>query len=71
MKGLISMMIKNEYGVEIDFDAAANLMDAEICEDVNFDLAPCTEQEFFDEYVKRHLAKYGEEFEPAKKNPQM
>ena len=71
MKGLISMMIKNEYGVEIDFDAAANLMDAEICEAVNFDLAPCTEQAFFDEYVKRHLAKYGEEFEPAKQNPQM
>ena len=70
-KGLMNMMIKNQYGVEIDFEAAVNLMDDAICEDVNFDLAPCTEQEFFDEYVKRHLAKYGEEFEPAKKNPQM
>ena len=69
-KGLMNMMIKNQYGVEIEFEAAVNLMDDAICEDVNFDLAPCTEQEFFDEYVKRHLEKYGEDFEYAKENPQ-
>ena len=43
-------------------DAAVMLMDDEIREAVNFDIAPCTEQEFVDEYCRRHLEKYGEDF---------
>lgn len=49
-------------GEMVDFDAAVNLMDDEIREAVHADIAPCTDQEFMDEYVKRHEAKYGEEF---------
>ena len=53
------VMLNNEA---VDFDAAVNLMDDALREEVHADLAPCTEQEFLDEYVKRHEAKYGEEF---------
>lgn len=44
-------------------------MDEEIREEVAADLAPCTEQEFFTEYAKRHAEKYGEEWELDKSNP--
>ena len=50
-------------GYMVDFDEAVNLMDDEIIEAVHADIAPCTDQEFMDEYVKRHEAKYGETFE--------
>lgn len=62
-------MVINSYGVQIDYDAAVELMDDEIREDVAADLAPCTEQEFFAEYSKRHAEKYGEEWELDKSNP--
>ena len=52
----------NVNGNEVSMDAAVMLMDDEIREAVNFDIAPCTEQEFVDEYCRRHLEKYGEEF---------
>ena len=64
------MTIKNEYGYEFDFEAAVNLMDGEICEELNDEIAPCTDQEFFDAYCKAHEEKFGEEFELAKANPQ-
>lgn len=50
-------------GEMVNFDAAVSLMDDEIRETVHADLAPCTDQEFIDEYVKRHEEKYGETFE--------
>ena len=59
----------NFYDVEIDFDVAVNLMDAEIREEIHMNLAPCTAQEFFDAYCEAHETKFGEEFECAKKNP--
>ena len=59
----------NAYGTEVDYDAAVSLMDDELREEIAYDLAPCTDQEFFDEYVKRHAEKYGEEWELAKENP--
>lgn len=59
----------NGYGVEIDFEVAEMMMDEEVREAVHMDMAPCTEQEFFDEYAKRHEEKFGEEWELAKKNP--
>jgi hypothetical protein len=62
----------NQYGIEIDFDVAVTMMDDDIREKIHFDLAPCTDQEFFDEYVKRHAKLYGEEsWQPAQKNPVM
>jgi hypothetical protein len=37
-------------------------MDDEICDQLNDELAPCSEQEFTDAYLAAHLAKYGEPF---------
>lgn len=45
------------------------MMDDDLREDIHIDLAPCTEQEFFDEYAKKHEEKFGEEWELAKENP--
>lgn len=61
--------VMNYYGVEIDFDVAVMMMDDEIREEVHADLAPCTDQEFFNEYCKRHEEKYGEEFVLDTENP--
>lgn len=52
----------NVNGNEVSMDAAVMLMDDEIREAIHSDIAPCTEQEFVDEYCKRHLEKYGEDF---------
>jgi len=41
------------------FDAAVMLMDDEIREEIHNDLAPCTDLEFLEEYMKRHEEKYG------------
>lgn len=48
---------------EVDFDAAVNMMDVEIREELHNELAPCTDQEFMDAYVEAHEAKYNERFE--------
>ena len=51
-------------GCEVEFDACVVLMDDEICEELNFEMAPCTEQEFLDAYVQLHAEKYdGEQFQ--------
>lgn len=44
------------------YNAAVNLMDDDIREDVHADLAPCTDLELLEEYMKRHEEKFGEEF---------
>lgn len=46
----------------VDFNACVALMDDDIREEIHIDLAPCTEQEFINEYCKRHFAKYKIEF---------
>ncbi len=50
-------------GRQYDMRAVINLMDDELREEIHMDLAPCTDQMFVDEYCRRHLAKYGEEFQ--------
>lgn len=67
-------IVTNDYGVDIDYDVAVNLMDDEIREQLHEKLVmqsdeDCTEQKFFDEYCKAHEEKYGEEWELAKENP--
>ena len=62
-------MVVNEYGVKVDFEVAVMYMDDEIREEIHNELAPCTDQEFFDEYAKRHEEKFGEEWEMVKENP--
>lgn len=59
----------NEYGTEINYDVAVNLMDDKIREELHSKFAPCGEQKFFEEYCKAHAEKYGEEWELAKENP--
>lgn len=63
------MTVKNFYGTEIDFDVAVTYMDDDIREQLHRELAPCTEQEFFDNYCKAHKAKFDEDWEFAKENP--
>ena len=67
-------IVTNDYGVDIDYDIAVNMMDDEIREQLHEELVmqsdqDCTEQKFFDEYCKAHEDKYGEEWELAKENP--
>lgn len=59
------MMVKTSYGRLIDFDAASMLMDDDIYDMLRLDDYD-SDQEFYDAYVKFHLFKYGEEFEPDK-----
>lgn len=55
-----TVTVTNRWGTEIYYNAATVLMDDDLREDVHMDMAPCSEQEFFDEYCKRHEEKYGE-----------
>ena len=63
------MKVMNNYGTEIEWNTAVNLMDDDLREELSSDLAPCTEQEFFEAYAKAHEAKFGDEWELAKENP--
>ena len=44
-------------------------MDDDIREQVNSELAPCTDQEFFSAYEKAHEEKFNEVWELSKSNP--
>ena len=60
--------VANEVGEPIDFEAACALMDDDIRE------AVCDEgldnQSFIDRYNELHREKYGDDFEPYKRNGQ-
>ena len=59
------MSVKGYYGNEVNYDAAVELMDDDIREQLHDQMAPCTEQEFFDAYAKAHAEKFdGEELAP-------
>ena len=49
-------------GDMIDFDAAVNLMDDDLREVVHAQFAPCSDQEFYNQYCELHYESYGEEF---------
>lgn len=53
----------NEIITNGNFDAAVNLMDDELREEIHAELSPCSDAEFLAEYCKRHAEKFGEEFE--------
>lgn len=61
--------VVNAHGVNFDFDVAVSFMDDELREQIHNEIAPCKDQEFFDEYAKRHTKKFGEIWELSKKNP--
>ena len=63
------LVVKNAYGVEVDYDAAVSMMDSDIREDLHRKMAPCSNQAFFDAYCAEHKKQFGEAFEFAKKNP--
>lgn len=50
-------IIENGY-----YDAAVNLMDDELREELHNELAPCSDLEFMEAYMKAHKEKFGEEF---------
>lgn len=56
------MKVTDWNNKEIDYNAAVALMDDEIRETLHAEMAPCTDQEFFDAYLERHYVKYNEEF---------
>lgn len=62
-------IVFNEWGTEINYDIAVSMMDDDLREEIHRELAPCTEQEFFDEYAKRHKEKFDEEWIFTEKNP--
>ena len=50
-------------GRKVNFDACVNMMDDEIRESVHAEIADeCTEQEFLNEYARRHYDVYGDVF---------
>lgn len=49
-------------GQRIDFDAAANLMDEALREEIHAAMAPCDPQAFADAYCKEHERRFGETF---------
>ena len=63
------MKIINRNGYEMDYDAAVNMMDDDLREELCAQLAPCTEQEFFTAYEVAHAEKFGEWWELSKGNP--
>lgn len=56
-------MNANEIIINGFYEAAVNLMDDEIREELHRELAPCSDLEFLEEYMKRHKEKYNEDFE--------
>ena len=58
----------NKDGASISYDDAVQLMDKELLEEIHLYLAPCSDQEFFDEYAKRHNEKFDKEFGPTRNN---
>lgn len=63
------MQVINKNGKQINYDAAVQLMDDDLREELHAQLAPCTAQEFFTAYEAAHAEKFGEEWELSKENP--
>lgn len=64
-----TMNVINSFGTEVSYEAAVNMMDDELREAIHAEMAPCTDQEFFDAYAKAHKERFGEEWEFDKENP--
>lgn len=63
-KGGTRMNVKNQYGKEVNFDEALKLMDADLRENVAYELSLSSDQEFFDKYAEAHKKKFGTTWEP-------
>ena len=66
MRSYVKVEVDTGLGFEtkyVDYKDAVHIMDDDIREELHWKLAPCTEQEFFDAYLKKHAEKYdGEDF---------
>lgn len=59
-----SQYVEDEDGHLVYYAAAEEMMDDDLREELHMEMAPCTNQEFYDAYVKAHAAKYnGEKFQ--------
>lgn len=63
-----AMKVTNMAGAEVNYNAAVELMDDQIREELAGDDWD-SEQDFFRAYEKAHLEKFGEEWELSKSNP--
>lgn len=62
--GVENGYVEDEDGHMIYYAAAVELMDDDLREQLHREMAPCTNQEFFDAYVKAHAEKFnGEKFQ--------
>lgn len=66
----IERTVVNQFGIEIDFEVAANMMDDELREELHAEGIE-SNQEFFDRYAAAHMEKFGEEWELDKPSPQL
>lgn len=64
-----NIKVTNEWGTEIYYKVAVDFMEDELREKLHMELAPCTEQEFFNAYAKAYEEKYGEEWFLTEPNP--
>ncbi len=51
-------------GNEYDWDTVVSYMDDDLREEIHREMAPCTNQEFFDAYAAAHWGRFGEDFPP-------
>lgn len=49
--------VKNRHNREIDYDIAVYIMGPELREQIHREFAPCSDQEFYNEYSKAYLKK--------------
>lgn len=62
-------MVINSWGNEIDYEVSVTMMDDEVRENLHNEIAPCTEQEFFDAYAAAHKEQFGEYWILDTENP--
>ncbi|MBN2428891.1 MAG: hypothetical protein JXK94_11200 [Deltaproteobacteria bacterium] len=55
-------MVKMPDGTEVGFEGAEWYMNDDIRDELVIELGGCGEQEFLDEYCKRHKERFNEEF---------
>jgi hypothetical protein len=64
LEKLADQYVQDENGRYIDFEAAVEMMDDDLREELHREMAPCTNQDFYDAYVKAHAEKFnGEKFQ--------
>ena len=56
--------VEDEDGHLVNYEVAVAMMDDDLREQLHREMAPCSNQEFYDAYVKAHAAKFnGEKFQ--------